>query len=326
MNSRLISDGRHECLLCPHHCKLRSGQAGLCMARSGSDNGVILQAYGSLTGLAVEPIEKKPFYHYCPGMKTLSIGGWGCPLDCGFCANFTVSQKDRSADSKVFSPEELVKIALEKQCDAICFTYNEPIIYFEYVLDVSALCKIHGLKLILKTSGYAETEPWLCLCESADAINIDWKGSTERYRQVARVKPFPIFDRIQEAIKSGVHVEVSVPVYHDSQLNEYEEFRSFLTNVSPSTPVHLLKIVPSYRFDHVSLTSDFLLYRLHSYLSEQLSYVYIANLFGADSKYRDTLCKGCGEVMVERKSLQSKMLKTDCCDLCPIYTAKSIRY
>lgn len=166
--STALPDGRHQCLLCPHRCSLRNGQAGICMARVGSANGIDLEAYGKLTQLAVEPIEKKPIWHYRPGLRVLSAGGYGCSFSCDYCQNWMVSQRD-NAPKKELSPNDLVRLALDKGCGGICFTYNEPIVYFEYVMDVAREAKVAGLDLILKTNAYAEQEPW----DDLVGVNVD---------------------------------------------------------------------------------------------------------------------------------------------------------
>jgi pyruvate formate lyase activating enzyme len=130
-----LEDGRYQCLVCPHNCKLREGQRGICQARIGQ-SGVKLDAFGKITTAAVEPIEKKPIYHYKPNLKTLSIGGFGCSMFCDFCENWQVSQVNKSDSSEYLSPIDVINLAIKESCGAICFTYNEPIIYFEYLLEL----------------------------------------------------------------------------------------------------------------------------------------------------------------------------------------------
>jgi hypothetical protein len=178
---------------------------------------------------------------------------------------------------------------------------------------------ITSLKVILKSNAYAEPAPWGRLCEAADAMNIDWKGSGERYRKVARADGDDILNRVAQAVDMGVHIEVSVPVYHDSTIDEYAAFRDLLAAISPTIPVHLLKLFPANRTGHLSLTSDFLLKKVHRFISEKMPYTYIANVFGDDFKpFRDTVCSGCGVLLIERTALQSKVHCMKCCDHFPI--------
>lgn len=316
--SRKIDDGRHECLICPHHCKIRDGQNGLCKVRQGSAKGVILSAYGQISNMAVEPIEKKPIFHFKPGMKTLSCSGWSCNLDCNFCQNFGISQNYKPVESVIVSPKDLIKTALDHDCEAICFTYNEPIIYFEYVLDVIKIAKEYGLKTILKTNAYAEREPWRILCKSVDAMNIDWKGTDQRYRETTGVEGLTSLSRLKEALNSNLHVEISVPVYHDSKTEEYDILCQAIKDFS-LTPIHLLKLFPAYKTTYVSLTSDYLIKKIHDFMSLSFKYVYVSNVFGKDAKkYRNTVCAACKSLLIERTGLDIKVIESACCNKCPL--------
>lgn len=313
-----LSDGRHQCILCPHRCSLRNEQPGLCGVREANGSSVYLKAYGKLTQAAVEPIEKKPIWHYKPGLKTLSIGSFSCNLRCNFCQNFMVSQSDRSDDSRFLLPQDLINLAKSKNCQAICFTYNEPIIYFEYIVDVAKIAKKENLDIILKTNAYIEKDPWLYLLQYVDALNIDWKGTNEQYRTIAKADDSVIYDRIQEALELNKYVEISVPVYYNSKIDDLSHFRSFIANYN-DTPIHLLKIFPAYKSIINPATPDKLLFRIKNYLSEKLNYVYIANIFN-DTKEHQTVCKNCGKLLIERESLKSTIhLKEQCCNQCPIH-------
>jgi len=313
--SESLPDGRHKCLLCPHFCSLKKGQAGVCRVRSGTDLGVELNSYGLLTHIAVEPIEKKPIWHFNPGMKTLSISGYSCNLSCDYCQNFSISQRDRREDSKYLLPRNVVDLAITNQCGGICFTYNEPTIYFEYIVDVSKMAKESGLSVILKTNAYINQEPWLHLLGFIDALNIDWKGNEERYKNVAKASNIDVFGRILDAIELNKHVEISVPVYHDSKLDEYEEFCKIIDR---KIPIHLLKIFPANKTMLQPVTSDALLSKIKNRLLHHFDYVYIQNVFGDNSA--NTICKGCGKILIERKHLKpiSYIGDTPCCDECPI--------
>lgn len=302
-------DGRHECLVCPIRCKLRLGQNGLCGARSCGTDGVRLTT-PYLSSASIEPIEKRPIYHYRPNLKTLSIGGYGCNMGCDFCQNHMVSQESAPPGAKEMSPAEVVALAREKGCGAICFTYNEPVVYYEYLMDLAE--SLGPLDLVLKTNGYAEPEVWEGLCEAARAMNIDWKGSEGRYRSVAKVEGSTSRKRIEEALSSGVHVEISVPVYHDASLSEYEDFPRWIASLAPDTPVHLLKIFPAYR-SIVPVTSNRLLIQVYEAMRERLPYVYIGNLYGEEfARYRRTVCAGCGQTIAERSGLRTDFRGCGC--------------
>jgi len=233
------------------------------------------------------------------------------------CENWMVSQRDRAHDAKVLSATDVVALAKSKNCEAVCFTYNEPIIYFEFVIDVAKECRKNGLDVILKTNAYAEREPWLELIEYADALNIDWKGTNEQYREVARADDSAFWPRVTECFDAGKHVEVSVPVYFDAKIADFEALREFFGQY-PNTPIHLLKIFPANKIMLNPSTPDRVLYRIRDYLLERLNYIYIANVF-SDPKLHSTNCKNCNKLLIERESLRSIVhVSTPCCNACPI--------
>lgn len=307
--SRLTSDGRHECLICPHNCKLRNGQRGVCQARIAND-GVVLEAYGKITHMAFEPIEKKPIYHYRPNMKILSLGGYGCSMRCGWCQNWMVSQVNLIDKAKDMSVSDICLLAKSKNCNGICFTYNEPIVYYEYIMDLSKECKSNNLDLILKTNAYAEFNIWKDICEVTSAMNIDWKGNSEQYSSFGIPNSNPIKDCIKYAIDK-THVEISVPVYHNSKLSEHEEFNQFIKQF-PNVPIHLLKIYPAYKENNSQVTSSALLKKVKNIYSSS-KYVYIQNVYDEEG-IQDTVCSSCGDILVQRKSLTSIVYKDKCCN------------
>ena len=306
---QVTNDDRYECLVCPHRCKLRNGQNGLCQVRQAQD-GIFLKAYGKLSQIAIEPIEKKPIYHYRPNLKTLSCSGFSCNMSCDYCQNFMVSQVDKSEESPYTSPQDLVSLAIKKECQAICFTYNEPIIYFEYVMDVGELCKANNLDLIIKTNAFAEPEIWRNLCSVASAMNIDWKGNEERYRIIAKASEAPVLDSIESAI-GKTHIEISVPVYSDATVLEHESFAEFMGRY-PFVPIHLLKIYPAYKTLGCSVTSDVILRKIKNLYAQKSEYIYIQNLY--EEGLQDTFCKTCGDKIATRKSLKTEVHKGSCCN------------
>jgi len=306
-------DARYECLVCPHRCKLRNGQRGICQVRE-AENGIFLRGYGKITHAAVEPIEKKPIYHFKPNTKTLSIGGYGCSMACSYCQNWMVSQEDKFETATDLSPMAAVKLAESKNCKAICFTYNEPIVYYEYIVDLAKQCQESNLDLILKTNAYAEIPIWEVLCSVSSAMNIDWKGSQERYQKVARADQQPVLDCIKYAINK-THVEISIPVYHDSTILEHEEFARFMSE-NPYVPLHLLKIYPAYKDVGCQVTSDGLVHRVAKLYSAHSKFVYVQNVY--DQKgLQDTRCPSCKATIASRQSLETVVHGDSCCG-CPI--------
>lgn len=317
LTSKKLDDGRYECLICPHSCKLRDNQRGICQARIGQD-GIILEAYGKITHVAIEPIEKKPIYHYKPNLKTLSVGGYGCSMSCGFCVNWMISQTNKFDSSQNLFPIDVCNLAVSKNCKAVCFTYNEPIIYFEYIMDLAEECKKNGLDLILKTNGYAKMPIWKKLCKVASAINIDWKGNKEQYSNFGIPDSELIKDCIKYAIDK-VHVEISVPVYYNSGLSEHKDFANFMNSYT-FVPIHLLKIYPSYKDIGCQVTSEALVYKIKS-LYDSFKYVYVHNIYReTGTGLQDTFCHVCGKLAASRSSLITKVYKEFCCDYTIIHS------
>jgi len=247
----------YRCNLCPHFCDIEVGGSGTCRVRKADENGIYLDAYGKLTHIAVEPISKKPIFHYLEGTKTLSIGGVSCNQFCNFCENSAYSQKDQSSKTKFFTSKSIVSLALEKNCNSVCMTYNEPIIYYEYLLDVARECRIHNISFVLKTGAYINKEPWKEICNLTSAMNIDFKGMGKPSRRVTGVEHIGILDRIEEACVAGVHVEISIPVYHGIfEGGGFHELGGTLNKLRPDFPIHLLKIYPANRHTKYHTTSD----------------------------------------------------------------------
>jgi len=263
-DSRLCEgkDGKLMCLLCPHSCVLKEGESGKCLVRKSDGEKIYLDAYGHLTNIAVEPIEKKPITHFLPGTKTLSIGSFGCSLFCKFCENSHISQITGFEDSSIFTPNEVIKLSIEKECASVCMTYNEPIIQYEYLLDLAEECHKNNLKFVIKTNAFVNKEPWKKICQVVDAVNVDFKGHERAYKEICGVSQYVIKERLEEAVKSGVHLEISVPVYND-QLQSMNKVAQRIASVclmqkrdAPVIPVHLLRIFPANKWEGVSATSQ----------------------------------------------------------------------
>lgn len=277
-----INEDKVKCLLCPHFCLLKKGKKGKCKIRICDDkrgDKISLSNYGQLTHIAVEPIGKKPIVNFLSKTKTLSVGVCGCNLKCKFCENYYISQCD-DFDSGHYSPCYIVDLAKRKNCESICMTYNEPIISFEYLLDIAKECHKQGLKFIIKTNAYINKEPWKEICKVIDAVNIDWKGSKTQYKEVCGVNIDDnlIYDRIKEAYQSNVHVEISIPIHQgilkEEERVELHRFGSFLINLNSdiykSIPCHLLKVYPAYKYEKYSTTSDKDIAKVYSILSKYI--------------------------------------------------------
>ena len=237
------------CLLCPHYCELSSGAVGKCLVRGEKDGEVILSTHSCLSVVAVEPIEKKPFRHYLSNTKTLSLGGYGCNLDCRFCENHRISQESSDPKEKI-DPKQIIRMAHDKGCQSICMTYNEPIVYIEYLLELGRLCQKNKLPFLLKTNAFVSPDVWFEICSLNPVLNIDWKGSRDKFKYITNSNAYVVEDRIKEAFETPLHIEISVPLYYDDKDIE-EEMRylgNFLSSLSDSIPCHILTVYPAHNY------------------------------------------------------------------------------
>lgn len=250
--SEKMDSQKLRCNLCPHLCIMEEGQKGRCYARFSDGENISHIKLGAISSMAVEPIGKKPFNHFLGGTKTLTVGGWGCSLFCKYCENFSISQKTIPDNVKVISPSKLIEIAIEKHCKSISMSYNEPTLSYEYLIDLAEQCKRSDLKFLLKTNAFVNKDPWRSICQVTDAMNIDWKGSEEQFKAIAGVKAYVLQDRIKEAYESGVHLEISIPLYYkDEELEEEIKIvGEFLSSLSKDIPCHLLPIQPSFKYSN----------------------------------------------------------------------------
>ena len=271
------------CGLCPHHCALEPGQSGLCRARTNRDGMVECSNYGRVTALALDPVEKKPLRRFYPGSFILSVGSYGCNLRCPFCQNSEISMTGPQIGTVMVTPEELTAKAVELSRQpggnlGAAFTYNEPLIGWEYVRDCAVLLRKAGLKTVLVTNGYICEEPLRELLPLIDAMNIDLKGFTERYYRWLGGD----LETVKRAIAISAaqcHVEVTtliVPGQNDAE-PEMEAEASWLASVSPEIALHIARFFPRYRLEDVNPTPVNTVYRLCDIAREHLKYVYPGN-------------------------------------------------
>lgn len=268
-----------QCALCFHHCNLDEGQTGLCRARANQNGRIRALNYGKLTALALDPIEKKPLRRFHPGGKILSVGSFGCNLRCPFCQNAEIAASGAEIYSRDCSPEQLVQEAIRLQGNmGIAYTYNEPLIGYEYVRDCAALAHKAGLLNVLVTNGTIEEEPWRALLPSIDAVNIDLKGFTRAWYRTLGGSLDAVKRSIVLAAQS-CHVEVTtliVPGENDSE-REMRALSSWLSSVSPDIPLHVSRFFPRHHMTDRPPTPVTAIYRLADVARERLRYVYTGN-------------------------------------------------
>lgn len=243
-----------RCSACSHRCLVQNGSTGLCGVR-GNKNGILyLLVYGKIIAEHIDPIEKKPLYHFMPGTNTYSIGTIGCNFRCGFCQNYDISQARKFLSGQGRTPKEIVESALKSGCKSISYTYNEPTIFIEFVKDTAALAKKENLKNIMVTNGYMTKEAlnFLQLNKKEsliDAMNIDLKGSEDFYRKICGAHLSPVKETIKLAKKKGIHVELTtlvIPGENDSQ-DDLREIVNFIKAVDKNIPWHISRFFPMYK-------------------------------------------------------------------------------
>lgn len=311
---RRLEDGTIECLLCPRHCKFREhGDVGVCGVRMRLGNELKTLVYGKTSGWAIDPVEKKPLFHFFPGHSTFSLGTIGCNFLCRHCQNWFISQARFKRGSlkppirlEDLPPEEIVKLARAHNCISISYTYNEPVVFYEYMLDTAKLARKHGIMNIMVTNGYIEEEPLSELAKYIDAANVDLKGDKRFYKEVCRADPGPevVMRTIEELHRRGVHVEVTcliIPGWNDTD----EFFRSvakwvYETFGPDAVPLHFTAFYPAYQMQDRDPTPPQTLIRAREIAMKEfgLHYVYTGNIPWLEGEH--TYCPECGRVVIRR--------------------------
>jgi pyruvate formate lyase activating enzyme len=322
--------GGLRCELCPHLCAIAPGQIGRCGARRNEDGRLISLNYGQICASQVDAIEKKPVFHYLPGAKLLSVGTFGCNLDCDFCQNSVMAHPERPMPARYVPPEELVNEAKEKGVVGIAFTYNEPIIWAEYILDVVEVAAGKGLFVMLNSNGEVQGEAREDLLNGIDVIKVDIKGFSEKvYHDMCHGDLGTVLQTCQSAMDKGIHLELSylmVPgiTDDDAMLSHLAEF--ILEELGPEVPLHLFRFEPDLRMIDVPEESQEKMEIGRAILRKKgLRYVYLGGM--GDESSRDTFCPHCGETLVSRTMLKSEpvMIKKDQVSrFCPSYGNASV--
>ena len=270
------------CEICPHHCKLEVGEIGKCRARINDGEKITALNYGKITSIALDPIEKKPLHRFFPGTNILSVGSYGCNLNCPFCQNFEISMADKNFPTRKISPAELANIAVElyhtRKNIGVAFTYNEPFISYEFVRDVSTILKNIGLKSVLVTNGTVASAALKKILPLIDAMNIDLKGFSQKIYDYLGGDFETVKNTIQTAAQS-CHVEVTtliVPNMNDSE-NEMLEESKWLASISPEIPLHVSRFFPRYKVTDRPPTDVAKIYKLAEIARQNLKYVYTGN-------------------------------------------------
>ena len=271
-----------RCEICPHYCNLRNGQVGICRARTNVDGKILSINYGHITSMNLDPIEKKPLRRFHPGKNILSIGSFGCNLSCSFCQNHEIAMASKDEiRAQNIEPDNMIKMALDLAARGnigIAYTYNEPLVGYEYVRDCSKLARDQGLKNVLVTNGCFNEEPMKELFPYIDAFNIDLKGFTDEFYKKIGGNLETVKNFIALASNYS-HVEITtliIPGENDSE-EEMRELSDFIASIDSNIPLHISRFFPSYKMNYKAPTDISLVYHLADIARENLKYVYQGN-------------------------------------------------
>jgi pyruvate formate lyase activating enzyme len=318
-----LDDDRVQCKLCAHRCRIGEGSRGICRVRENRKGKLFTLVYGNLIAENVDPIEKKPLYHFLPGTRAYSIATPGCNFRCAWCQNWQISQMPREMhmpEGKRVKPESVVESAIKTNCQSIAYTYTEPTIFFEYSYDTARLAKKEGLKNIYVTNGFMTPEMLDMMAPYLDAANVDIKAfDDESYRTLMGGRLEPVLDSCRKMKEMGVWLEITtliVPGVNDDP-EELEALASFIyRDLGPETPWHLSRFYPHYKMTDRAPTDENMLYET-KLMGEAvgLKYIYLGNILGENQ----TSCKVCNNTLISRRGYTTRLIGLDSegrCDEC----------
>ena len=300
-----LDDGRIQCDVCPRECKLQEGQRGLCFVRGRQNDAVVLTTYGRSSGFCVDPIEKKPLNHFLPGTPTLSFGTAGCNLACKFCQNWDIS-KSREIDTLADSakPEQVARAAQKLGCRSVAFTYNDPVIFMEYAIDIAQACKEIGIATVAVTAGYISPEPRMEFFRHMDAANVDLKAFTEDfYWSITKghlENVLQTLKYLKEETDTWFELtNLVIPGENDSEA-EFNDMTAWVVeNLGPDVPMHFTAFHPDYRMNDISNTPpETLNLARRTALKNGVRYAYVGNV--SDRGRSSTYCHNCNATLIGR--------------------------
>ncbi len=301
---RTLDNKKIECFLCPRHCKLGEGQRAFCFVRQNQGGQMVLTTYGRSTGFCIDPIEKKPLSHFYPGSSVLSFGTAGCNLGCRYCQNWSISKANEIEKlSHTATPEGIARAALLHGCESVAFTYNDPVLWAEYAIDVANACHALGVKTVAVTAGYITPEAREEFFRPMDAANVDLKAFTERfYHKLCFAHLEPVLDTLLYLKhETNVWFEITtliIPEENDSE-EEIDQLCDWVaTRLGPDVPLHFTAYHPDFMLKRPPTPASTLKRARQQALARGLRYVYTGNVI--DREGSATSCPGCGGVVIER--------------------------
>ncbi len=315
-----LPDQQVQCNLCAHRCKIKDGSRGICRVRENRDGKLFTLVYGNLISKNIDPIEKKPLYHFYPGSQAYSIATPGCNFRCEWCQNWQISQMPKVMNmphGQRMLPDEIVNEASRNHCRSIAYTYTEPTIFFEYSLDTAKLAREADIKNIYVTNGFMTPESLEIISPYLDAANVDIKAfQDEPYRRLMGGRLEPVLESCRSMKSLGIWLEITtliVPGVNDDP-DELKELAKFIfEDLGPDTPWHLSRFFPHYKMRDRDPTHEDLLYDTKK-MAERigLNYIYIGNVFGNN----DTNCKNCGNKLISRSGYSTRLIGLDASGQC----------
>ena len=272
-----------DCFLCNHRCRIPKGTKGICGVRINQEGTLYSLNCGKVIAAHIDPIEKKPLFHFLPGSQSYSIACIGCNFKCDFCQNFEISQISKRGNilGKEISPEEIVKRAIQKRCKSISYTYNEPAIFIEFVRDIAKIAKKKGLKNILVTNGYLSKECFDYIKDYIDAMNIDLKSFNDKfYVKYCGGNLKPVLETIKRAYEKGIHIELTtliIPTLNDSE-KEFKKIAKFIASVNKNIAWHVTRFFPMYKMPDKKITPLDTLRQAEKIGKKYLNYVHVGNV------------------------------------------------
>jgi pyruvate formate lyase activating enzyme len=315
-------DAKVKCLLCNHYCSIQPGKRGICAVRENRDGALYSLVYGKVVARNIDPIEKKPLFHFYPGSRSYSIATAGCNFRCLHCQNADISQLPREygeIPGSFMSPQQVVEASEAAGCASISYTYTEPTIFFEFAYDCAMLAREKGIKNVFVSNGYTSKEAIKVIAPYLDANNIDLKGDDEFYKKVCGARLNPVLNTIRLMKEAGVWVEITtliIPGYNDSE-DFLKWTAEFIKSVDPAMPWHVTGFYPTYKLLDAPPTAIATLRKAREIgLSAGLKYVYEGNVPGEGGE--NTYCPSCGELLIERFgfSLTTIRMKDSQCQKC----------
>ena len=299
-----LSEGAVRCNVCPRRCVIGPGKRGFCRTRENRGGKLYTLIYGEVVSMAIDPIEKKPLFNFWPGSLAFSIACPSCNFRCRHCQNWTISQvSPAEVPTKYYGPEDIVRLARERRCKSIAYTYTEPIIWYEFILDTARLAKKEDICNVLVTNGFITLDALDALAPYIDAANVDIKAFAEKfYHDVCGATLQPVLDATKAMVERGIFVETTnliIPGYNDGEDETRELARWQRDELGPDVPLHFSRFYPHYKMAHVPPTPTRTLAKARDIaLEEGLHYVYVGNVPGHEGE--STYCPKCNELLVGR--------------------------